>query len=155
MSLKFSLAIIIVLLGLALIRPSHGAADKAEDYLVPHNKARKDVGLPPLTWSPKLAAYAYSTALAHKDGCKPEYTSTGPFPENVIGGSGPEMTAADATNKWVSQKEFYDPKTQTCAKDKECRHYTNIISSGAHRMGCAKINCSTNDGLLFQCNYSA
>ncbi|WCJ18092.1 Pathogenesis-related protein 1 [Euphorbia peplus] len=151
MSLKFLLALIIVFLGIVLIKPSHGAKDKPQDYLVPHNKARADVGLPPLTWSKELAHYAYSSAVTHKEGCELEH-STGPYAENIAGGTGSVMTGTDATNMWVGEKEFYDHKTQTCAKDKECGHYTNIIASGTHQIGCAKINCATNEGLIFQCD---
>ncbi|WCJ25035.1 pathogenesis-related gene 1 [Euphorbia peplus] len=147
-----SSALIIAIMGIAQMVPAYSGLDGPEYYLIPHNKAREELGLPALEWDEKLAEYAKETASIHEEDCELEH-SMGPYCENLAGGSGDVMTGTDATNMWVSEKEFWDEKSQTCADNEECGHYTNIIDPENHKMGCVKIACPSG-GLIFQCDYS-
>ncbi|KAF2296568.1 hypothetical protein GH714_000262 [Hevea brasiliensis] len=69
------------LLGTALIFPSY-EQDTAQDYLDAHNQARADVGVGPLIWDDKVAAYAQNYANQRISDCV-LLRSGGPYGENM------------------------------------------------------------------------
>ncbi|KAM0012411.1 putative CAP domain-containing protein [Helianthus debilis subsp. tardiflorus] len=113
--------------------------DLGLDFLVPHNKARAQVGVQPLTWNMTVAAYARGYAYHRLDDCDMEH-SQGPFGENLAEGYGDQFTATDAVNMWVGEKQYYEYGSNSCVSD-ECRHYTQVVWRDSVYLGCAKVKC--------------
>ncbi|KAM1031182.1 hypothetical protein FF1_034958 [Malus domestica] len=113
-----------------------------------HNKPRAEVGNAPLKWNETLAQYAKEYANKRVGDCVMEH-SMGRWGENLASGAG--MTAADATKYWVTEKEFYDHKSNKCVKD-ECGHYLAVIWGKTTEVGCGVSKC--NNGVNYVvCSY--
>nr|CAD1819851.1 unnamed protein product [Ananas comosus var. bracteatus] len=63
-----------------------------------------------------------------------------------------DYTAADAVNSWVSENQYYDHATNTCAQGQECGHYTQVVWRDSTMIGCARVVCN-NGGIFITCNY--
>ncbi|KAK6945914.1 CAP domain [Dillenia turbinata] len=138
---------LVYMLGLALV-PSSQAQNSPQDYLNPHNAARAAVGVAPLTWDDKLAAYALNYANQRKD-CAMKH-SDGPYGENIAAGSG-DFSGARASQLWIDEKPHYDYASNSCVGG-PCGHYTQVVWRNSHRIGCARVQC--NNGWWFvSCNY--
>jgi pathogenesis-related protein 1 len=126
------------------------AQNSPEDYLDAHNKARAEVGVPPLCWDETLEAYAKNYSESKIESCEMVH-SGGPYGENLAEGSDPEMTATDAVNFWLDEKKYYDNATNSCVQD-ECRHYTQVVWHDTLHLGCAKAHC-TKGWTFIICSY--
>ncbi|XP_028797672.1 pathogenesis-related protein 1-like [Neltuma alba] len=125
------------------------AGSSPQDWLDAHNKARAEVGVPPITWDDKVAAYARSYANKRVGDCALEH-SGGPYGENLAENFG-DMDGTDAVNFWVSEKPNYEYESNKCVND-ECGHYTQVVWQDSVRLGCAKAKC--NNGWMFViCSY--
>ncbi|KAI3525510.1 hypothetical protein L1887_04353 [Cichorium endivia] len=113
--------------------------DLSSYFLVPHNKARAQVGVQPLTWNMTLAAYAHGYAYNRLGDCDLRH-SEGPFGENLAEGYGDEFSATDAVNMWVGEKQYYEYVSNSCVGD-ECLHYTQVVWRDSIHLGCAKLKC--------------
>jgi uncharacterized protein YkwD len=108
-----------------------------------HNAARAAVqptaspAIPPLTWSPDLAA----VAKAYAEKCVFEH-SQGQYGENLYAttGGGNPQAVVDA---WVSEAKDYDYATDTCASGAMCGHYTQVVWRDSERVGCGMAFCDT------------
>ncbi|KAL8136972.1 hypothetical protein V2J09_002973 [Rumex salicifolius] len=121
-------------------------------FLAPHNAARARLGLPPLSWSPTLAAYAQSYANKRRNDCALEH-SNGPYGENIYWGSGSRWTAGDAVASWVVEGRWYDRRSNSCGYGQDCGHYTQIVWRSTRRVGCARVVCLGGAGVFITCNY--
>jgi len=143
---KFLLAIFLV--GSSLVQVSV-AQNLKGDYLRVHNKARAKVGVPPLQWSNRVAAYAQKYANSRIEKCVFDH-SNGPFGENIAEGY-EVISGVDAVNMWVGEEKNYDHKTNSCVND-ECGHYTQVVWRNTKYLGCARVKCKS--GWIFiTCNY--
>ncbi|KAJ0963344.1 hypothetical protein J5N97_028466 [Dioscorea zingiberensis] len=115
------------------------------------NSARNAVGLSPVTWDTTVVAYAQNYANQRIGDCQLVH-SGGPYGENIFWGSGAEFTAADAVNSWVSEKQYYDYASNTCAAGKVCGHYTQVVWKSSTSIGCAGVKCN-NGAIFIICNY--
>ncbi|KAK6805561.1 hypothetical protein RDI58_003346 [Solanum bulbocastanum] len=121
-----------------------------QSYLIPHNEARKQVGVDLMTWNNSLADYAQNYANQRIGDCGMIH-SQGPYGENLAAAF-PDLNAADAVKMWVDEKQWYDYNSNTCTSEKVCGHYTQVVWSNSISVGCAKIRC--NNGWYFiTCNY--
>ncbi|XP_020228880.1 basic form of pathogenesis-related protein 1 [Cajanus cajan] len=125
------------------------AQNSPKDYLDAHNKARAEVGVPPLKWNKTLEAYAQKYADSKIKTCEMEH-SYGPYGENLAEGYG-ELLGTDAVKMWVSEKPFYDVKSNKCVKD-ECLHYTQVVARKSTHLGCARSKCD-NGWIFVICSY--
>ncbi|XP_010245650.1 PREDICTED: basic form of pathogenesis-related protein 1-like [Nelumbo nucifera] len=137
------------LLVLTLFHVLCHAQDSPEDYLHAHNIVRSEVGVGPLTWDSKVAAYAHNYASQRIGDCKLEH-SDGPYGENIAGGGDP-FPGVDAVKMWASEKQYYDYASNSCIGG-ECGHYTQVVWRNSVRLGCAKVHCN-NGGIFIICNY--
>ncbi|XP_057987124.1 G-type lectin S-receptor-like serine/threonine-protein kinase LECRK3 isoform X2 [Hevea brasiliensis] len=137
------------LLGTALIFPSY-EQDTAQDYLDAHNQARADVGVGPLIWDDKVAAYAQNYANQRISDCV-LLRSGGPYGENMAWGSG-NLSGTDAVKMWVDEKAYYNYSINSCGPDQQCGHYTQVVWHDSVRLGCAKVTCESG-GTFIVCNY--
>lgn len=124
--------------------------NRPKNYLIPHNEARRQVGVGPMTWDDSLAAYAQNYANQRISDCGMIH-SHGPYGENLAAAF-PELNAADAVRMWVDEKQCYDSNSNTCTPEQVCGHYTQVVWRNSIRLGCAKVRC--NNGWYFiTCNY--
>lgn len=57
---------------------------------------------------------------------------------------------------WADEVVDYNYKKNTCAKDKLCGHYTQIVWRDTREVGCAKKNYTDGrwKGVIWVCRYS-
>lgn len=146
---KLSIALV-YMLGLALVHTIH-AQDSPQDFLSAHNSARSAVGVAPLVWDDKVAAFAQDYANQRKGDCKLVH-SGGPYGENIAWGK-PDLSGTNAVKMWVDEKADYDYNSNTCAAGKQCGHYTQVVWRNSARVGCAKVKCDNGGGTFIGCNY--
>lgn len=110
-----------------------------------HNTARENLGLQTLLWSDDLEFKAQSWAddLATR-GCELEHSNTR-FGENIYY----SWTTGDlvlnpqkSTDRWVSEADYYDYSSNTCADGKDCGHYTQMVWADTTSLGCGVSTCS-------------
>jgi pathogenesis-related protein 1 len=122
-----------------------------------HNAIRCQVSRPsgealaPLSWSSALAAEAqsYADRLA-KDGCTLQHSQP-EHGENLFAGSG-RYTAAEVTERWLSEQQCFRHATFPDCCSCTCGHYTQLVWSDTRHLGCGMAACS--DGSeVWVCNY--
>jgi pathogenesis-related protein 1 len=115
-------------------------AQAALDY---HNKVRKDVGSPPLQWSPELAAAAQKWAqhLASDNNCGLSHTPNDPHGENLFGGSGAPYTALDASQDWYGEIKQYKYGPVTYQNFSATGHYTQMVWNTTTKVGIGQATC--------------
>lgn len=125
---------IIWLLLVALPSFSQVALSDADRILDMHNKARKEVGVPPLVWSKTLSTYAQH--WANYLSAKPkifhskcvDFTGR-PVGENIYWSSSYDIhNTTDAFNAWYSEKNNYSySKVKARSGKNMVGHYTQIV----------------------------
>ncbi|KAJ1701713.1 hypothetical protein LUZ63_001492 [Rhynchospora breviuscula] len=129
------------------------AQNSPQDYMNAHNKARAAVGVGGVSWDSTVQAYAQSYANKRKGDCKLIH-SGGPYGENLFWGWGKDYSGIDAVDNWVSEKQYYNYNTNTCASGKVCGHYTQVVWRSTTKIGCAKVVCDNNAGIFIICSYN-
>ncbi|KAJ0963336.1 hypothetical protein J5N97_028458 [Dioscorea zingiberensis] len=128
------------------------AQNSADDFVNAHNLARSNVGVDPVTWDNVVAAYAANYASQRSSDCALIYSNSATYGENLAAGSAADYSAADAVALWVSENQYYDYNTNSCADGKVCEHYLQVVWENTTRIGCARLVC--NNGVIFMnCNY--
>jgi pathogenesis-related protein 1 len=148
MCLEMGLTKLLLALYLVGLTLSHVSVAKNghRHFLDGHNKARAEVGVPPLVWNNTLAAYARNYANKRIPDCKMvESDPDGPYGECLAEGYG-DFKAADVVKGWVSEKQYYDHKSNKCIGG-ECGHYTQVVWRDTKYLGCARAKC--NNGWMF------
>ncbi|CAO2831822.1 unnamed protein product [Amaranthus hypochondriacus] len=136
--------------------PSYGGGGGASNtekavYLQLHNAARAVVGVGPLSWDDRVAAFAQSWANQRINDCRLVHSNNDQFGENIFWGSG-DYSAAFALQTWIDERKYYDYGSNSCGGGQDCGHYTQIVWRQSQRLGCARVKC--NDGGVFvTCNY--
>ena len=121
-------------------------------YLNGQNAARAAVGLAPLAWDNKLAAYAQWWANQRRYDCALEH-SHGPYGENIFWGSDSSFSPAFAVQSWAVEGRWYDYYSNSCTYGQDCGHYTQIVWKNTRRVGCARVVCNDGLGVFVTCNY--
>lgn len=131
--------------------------DEKQGILKAHNKYRSEVGMPPLKWSDKLAAYAkeWGDHLV-KSGCNLEHRPyTGKwkqqYGENLYWTSGAKPSPAEAIDSWGEEKPDYDGGVMN-NKNFVAGHYTQVIWGKTTHVGCVTVQCK-NGSYIVVCNY--
>uniref|UniRef100_A0A0D9WV59 SCP domain-containing protein n=1 Tax=Leersia perrieri TaxID=77586 RepID=A0A0D9WV59_9ORYZ len=152
-----SLLVLLLLVVLAIAEMGM-AQNSAQDYVDPHNAARSDVGVGPVTWDDTVAAYAQAYAEQRRGDCALQHSNSGGrYGENIFkGGAGADWTAAQAVALWVKEKQWYDHGSNTCSAPagKSCGHYTQVVWRSSTAIGCARVVCDNGGGVFITCNYS-
>ena len=117
-----------------------------------HNEARREVGVAPLAWSPKLAAFAQAWAdeLARSGEFKHrpydgEWKQQ--YGENLAIGFGNQAGIANGVRMWIDEKKDYEPDTPIPADFSmfTAGHYTQVVWRGTTHVGAAKAIVQTGE----------
>jgi pathogenesis-related protein 1 len=133
------------------------------EFVAAHNRWRKEVGAPPLKWSPALASMAQGWAdhLKEANGCKMVHSHSD-FGENLHW-AGPMTwssgkveaqveTPADVVDSWASEKQDYNHRSNSCARGRMCGHYTQLVWRNTTQVGCGRAVCK-DLSQVWVCNY--
>ena len=122
------------------------------EIAVYHNKVRRDVGVGPLKWSPKLAAFAQQWAdeLAQTT-CRMRHRSGHKFGENLFIGTDGHYRAVHAAKAWEGEKPLYKGGVLTRTNWKPAGHYTQMVWRNTTHLGCGEARCK--GMLMVVCNY--
>ena len=117
-----------------------------------HNKVRADVGVGPMTWSPRIAGYAQQWAeqLAIS-GCSMKHRSPNVYGENLFQGTFGAFTAVDAAKAWETEKKDYSGGALTDTNWAPAGHYTQMVWRQTTALGCGQAICRNT--LIVACNY--
>ncbi|CAN6209246.1 unnamed protein product [Urochloa humidicola] len=140
-----------------LATPPCAAQSSPQDFVSLHNAARAAVGVGAVSWDDGVAAFARSWAAQRAGDCALRHSGGGPnhYGENIFWGSaGKDWSASDAVGSWVSEKQWYDHGSNTCAAGKTCGHYTQVVWRASTAIGCARVVCNNNGGVFITCNYN-
>lgn len=136
-----------------------------DQMLTAHNAARQAVGVPDLTWSAELAAYAQDWAnqlmreggnLRHRSPAEQTLRNVG---ENL---SGSQASAAGGAFRhadrvvatWVAEQADYDYASNRCAAEKVCGHYTQVVWRATTAVGCGVARNADATREVWVCSYA-
>lgn len=166
-------AVLLVALGAvgAALLAGHRAAPRAitaaqvSELLSAHNAWRRLVGAASLHWDAELANRAQARAVhlaAH--GCLIVHGTLPPdIGENLFfssairyGGTRPDdvapVTARAVVDTWGAESRDYSAVLGTCAANRPCGHYTQIVWPTTTAVGCGRAVCPSL-GQIWVCNY--
>jgi hypothetical protein len=149
-----------MLLALFATAPAQGQARLADfdrRVLAAHNAERAGLRLPPLSWSPTLAADAARWAahlstlpiLEHDNSLDVQG-------ENLWRGSKNAYTPEDMVQLWIDEKAAFRngpfPDVSTSGQWEDVGHYTQVVWRSTAQVGCALTNAGGEDEVLV-CRY--
>ncbi|GBD86236.1 D-mannose binding lectin [bacterium BMS3Abin03] len=132
---------------------SNVTLEQAENIVDEHNRIRSDVGVGPVTWSNKLAAFAQDWAdqLA-ANGCAFDHRPNNKYGENLFEGTKGMYTVVNSVEAWGSEKQDYTyGPLGTTPQSGVVGHYTQIIWRNTKKIGCGVAEC--NGMIIVVCNY--
>ena len=122
-----------------------------------HNESRKNLDLPPLVWSNKLAknALKWANKLKKDSYCllkhSPNKTRLN-IGENLAWSKGYSLSAREVAELWISEKKHFNFETRTCNEIADsCGHYSQIIWRDTKMVGCAMVECGNEQ--VWVCQY--
>ncbi|XP_002968963.2 pathogenesis-related protein PRMS [Selaginella moellendorffii] len=149
--------LLLSILAMADVIHSSSFSSLSSSFLDPQNAARARVGVAPLVWDDRLAAFALAWANSRRifGACSLQH-SRGPYGENIFwgsGGAGRSWNPSDAVESWMSERRWYDYGTNSCLGGRgACGHYTQVVSRFSRRVGCARVQCGRGD-VFMACDY--
>jgi hypothetical protein len=143
-----------------ITRPSNSRS-MASQILSAHNKYRNEVGVPPVSWSNKLASDAQKWAnyLASLGGRTLQHSSNSSRSgqgENLWLGTKGAFSYTTMVDYWGCEKQYFKPgrfpDVSTTGNWAEVGHYTQIVWRKTTQIGCATASAGGNDILV--CRYN-
>ncbi len=138
---------------LSMLLPAPAAPSSIEEQLLDaQNAVRARVGVPPLTWSDKLARVAQEWAdLLVKEGSF-RHRPDSPWGQNLYAVAGAEYLPQQIVNGWAGEAKDFDLAANTCKEDRICGHYTQIVWRKTKQVGCAVARGGNRE--VWVCEYS-
>lgn len=140
--------------------PVRDAALLQRDMLDVHNRARGEVGLAPLAWSPALAAAAavHAQALA-RDGrlFHARQPADGAWQgENLFAGTRGGYGYGEMARHWLAERRHFrnapSPRFSRTGRWQDAAHYAQIVWRDTTEVGCALAPGQADDFLV--CRYA-
>jgi pathogenesis-related protein 1 len=137
----------------------------ANEMLDAHNRWRKTVGVPSLTYSDTLAASAQQWAnhLMQSNQCQMEHSTDVNYGENLFWGGAiqwsngklelQKVNPNKVVDAWGEERVDYDYQSNDCAPDKVCGHYTQVVWRTTSTVGCAVAVCEDTREQVWVCQY--
>ena len=133
--------------------------EEAGEVLAHHNLVREELGVPPLTWSNELAAFAQEWAdhLA-ANGCKMEHRQQPRINQEAIGenlfwgSNGAVYHPKDASLSWYSEKKIYKYGQFGKGNWHAIGHYTQMVWRKTRQVGVGVAICKEGE-ILVVANY--
>jgi len=132
-------------------------ADLNQQLLALHNRPRDEVGVPPLSWSPALAAQARVWAETLITGRRFEHDDArGLVGENLWAGWGRRFSPEEMVEAWTEERSAYVhgvyPHVRRPGDATVVGHYTQMIWRNTTEVGCAV--AERDDRQVLVCRYS-
>lgn len=130
---------------------------EAAQIVTLHNTIRAEVGVGPLRWSAKLAAYAQQWAdHLVTSRCRMEHRPRAgkwrqEYGENLFIGTVGYYGTSDAVKAWAREKSKYPGGALQSSRGANAGHYTQIVWQDTQQIGCATGVCQGN--VIVVCNY--
>ncbi len=129
-------------------------------FAAAHNRWRREVGAPDISWSRSLEKRAQrQAATLQAAGCRLAHEAD-EFSENLYSTSTrprePQATPAEVVASWTSERANYDYSTNRCRPGAQCGHYTQVVWARTRAVGCGSARCAAPDGwhtLIWVCKY--
>jgi pathogenesis-related protein 1 len=138
---RLSVASCLILLTMSLgaeVDPTGSSVSSAEahELVEYHNRVRAEVGVPPVRWSPEVAAYAQQWADHLAERGDLEHRSNNRYGENLA----IHRTVLQGAASWYAEKRDYRAGTPIPADfgNFEAGHYTQMVWRGTDQIGCGK-----------------
>ena len=111
-----------------------GISPLPRDMVTAHASIRSRLGLAPLVWSNRLAAYAqqWAETLVATGDFNPHRDP--PFGENLYEITGGFSTPYDVVNAWAAESANFDFRRNSCSA--RCGHYTQVVWRETRSVGC-------------------
>ncbi len=130
--------------------------------LTAHNAVRASAqpapspALPTLGWSDAAAA----RATAWAENCQFEHNPAGGYGENLYAATNAQ-TPVEVVSSWAQERADYSYAANSCAANRQCGHYTQLVWRSTTAVGCATKMCnahspfsSTTTWYLWVCDYA-
>ena len=140
--------IVTVIVVLLIAMPALAAdQDEKKQWLQAHNRLRALHGVPPLSWSEKVAA----SAQAYADRCSAGHSATG-YGENLAWASH-DLGASGVVQWWYDEEAGYDYNRHR--SDSVTGHFTQVVWKGTKEIGCGNAKGCTNGwAYVWVCQYN-
>lgn len=118
--------------------------DAVEQILDSHNRARREVGAPPLRWNNRLAneAKAWADEMANNGMFRhSSYAARANTGENLWMGTAGYFSLQDMIQAFVSEKQYFQygrfPNVSRTGNWSQVGHYTQVVWEDTREVGCA------------------
>jgi pathogenesis-related protein 1 len=142
------------LLAVTLLLPLAGLPESdprlPDEFLKEHNRIRAKLGILPLMWSERMAAFAKEWALTLVVRSQFNH-SEGRYGENLYEMRGGKSSPARVVEAWASEVADYDYHGNRCRAGAQCGHYTQIVWRGTTLLGCGVARSSFRE--VWVCEY--
>lgn len=117
-----------------------------------HNRARADVEVAPLRWSPQVAhtAQRWADRLADRS-CRMQHSRGSGYGENLFMGTAGYYGVRDAALAWEQEKRLYRGGPLKPYNWAPSGHYTQMVWGDTRRLGCGISECD--ERMIVVCNY--
>ncbi len=117
-----------------------------------HNSWRQEIGVAPLSWSPKLASFAqdWANTLVARNEFK--HRANNNYGENLAASQGKSFSPTSVVKYWGEEVRDYNYKTNSCKSGEMCGHYTQLVWNKTKEVGCAKAQSGNKE--VWVCNYN-
>ena len=138
--------------GLLLALPALAATLDPDTIVSAHNAYRAEVSVPPLSWSPELAASAQAWAEDMASSGRFRHSNSR-YGENIWAGTANAYSLRDMVKSWGDEKADFEYGTGTNSRNGGVvGHYTQIIWRNSTQVGCGLASGGGTE--YFVCQYN-